>query len=43
MMAKKSLTGVSITLAFVGTALAQEAGSKSINTGGEKGAYHTLF
>jgi len=39
----KILTGVSVTLTFAGVALAQEWGPKSINTGGEKGAYHTLF
>jgi hypothetical protein len=31
------------TLAFAGVGLAQDAGSKSINTGGERGAYHKLF
>jgi len=28
---------------FTGVALAQDAASKAINTGGEKGAYHSLF
>src|SRR5215467_1545229 len=43
MTAMTTLTGVSVTLMFAGAALAQDVGSRSINTGGEKGAYHTLF
>jgi hypothetical protein len=33
----------SVTLAFAGAATAQEPGTKAINTGSERGAYHTLF
>ena len=43
MTVMKTLTGVSISLMFAGAALAQDAAFKAINTGGEKGAYHTLF
>ena len=39
----KTVTAVSMTLTLVGAALAQDSGARSINTGGEKGAYHTLF
>ena len=39
----KIVTGVFVTLTFAGAALAQDVGTKSINTGGEKGAYHALF
>jgi len=39
----KIVAGVFVTLTFAGAALAQDVGTKSINTGGEKGAYHTLF
>lgn len=37
-----TVTIIFLTLTLVGAASAQE-GAKSINTGGEKGAYHTLF
>src|SRR5262249_8831633 len=43
MTVMKALTSVSISLMFAGAALAQDAAFKAINTGGEKGAYHTLF
>jgi hypothetical protein len=43
MTVMKILTGVSVALTCAGAALAQDSGSKSINTGGEKGAYHALF
>src|SRR5215470_20072944 len=43
MTAIGTLRGVSVITMFAGAALAQDAPSKSINTGGEKGAYHTLF
>ena len=43
MTAIGTLTGVSVITMFAGAALAQDAPPKSINTGGEKGAYHTLF
>jgi hypothetical protein len=43
MTVKKLLTGVSIALMSAGAAQAQAPGAKSINTAGEKGAYHTLF
>jgi len=40
----KMLLGASAaTLMLPGNALAQDADPKAINTGGEKGAYHTLF
>src|SRR5258708_2543623 len=39
----KIVAGVFVTLTFAGAALAQDVGTKSINTGGEKGAYRTLF
>ena len=43
MRTMKILTGVSVALTFAGAALAEDSSAKSINTGGEKGAYHTLF
>ena len=43
MTVMKTLTNVSFSLMFAGAALAEDAASKAINTGGEKGAYHTLF
>src|SRR5215813_3990317 len=43
MTAIGTLTDVSAIMMLAGAALAQDAPSKSINTGGEKGAYHTLF
>jgi hypothetical protein len=43
MAVRKILVGVSIMLMPAGAMLAQEAGNKSINTAGEKGAYHALF
>jgi hypothetical protein len=39
----KIATGVFVTLTFSGPVSAQDVGTKSINTGGEKGAYHALF
>jgi TRAP-type uncharacterized transport system substrate-binding protein len=39
----KTVAGLSVTLTFAGAALAQDSRAPSINTGGEKGAYHTLF
>ncbi|HKD30209.1 MAG TPA: hypothetical protein VKC66_30375 [Xanthobacteraceae bacterium] len=43
MRVTKILTGISVTLTCAGAALAQDSGARSINTGGEKGAYHSLF
>jgi hypothetical protein len=43
MTAMKILTAVSVTLTFASAALAEDSRAQSINTGGEKGAYHTLF
>jgi hypothetical protein len=43
MTVTKLVTVLSVTLTFAGGALAQEWGPKSINTAGEKGAYHSLF
>jgi hypothetical protein len=43
MTAMKILTALSVTLMFAGAALAEDAQPQSINTGGEKGAYQTLF
>jgi hypothetical protein len=39
----KILTGLYVTVAFAGGALAEGSRAQSINTGGEKGAYHTQF
>jgi hypothetical protein len=39
----KIVAGLSVTLTFAGAALAEDSRAQSINTGGEKGAYHTLF
>jgi hypothetical protein len=39
----KILTGLCVTVAFAGAALAEDSRAQSINTGGEKGAYHTEF
>src|SRR5215471_9329973 len=43
MKTMKIVTGVSVALTFAGAASAEDSSAKSINTGGEKGAYHTLF
>jgi hypothetical protein len=39
----KIMTPVFMTLTLVGAASAQDSGARSINTGGERGAYHALF
>jgi hypothetical protein len=39
----KIVACLSVTLTSAGAALAQDSRAPSINTGGEKGAYHTLF
>jgi hypothetical protein len=42
-MILKTVTHVFMTLTLVAAASAQDSGARSINTGGEKGAYHALF
>jgi hypothetical protein len=39
----KILAALFVTLTFAGAPQAEESRAQSINTGGEKGAYHTLF
>ncbi len=43
MKIKRLLTGIPVMLMSAGAVQAQAPGAKSINTAGEKGAYHALF